>query len=97
MHCDNMKFKPNRYYCVIHKDFGWKYPFKCIIKTNVRVIEKPIRIWEIKVITICGETSNESSHRYCEGLTTQWYEEWCEILIEFKDKPSECEILACAL
>ena len=96
MHCDNMKFKPNRYYCVIHKDFGWKHPSKCIIKTNVCLKKEPIHIWEIKVITIC-DAPNDSSCRYHEGLATHWYEEWCEILIEFKNKPNECEILACVL
>lgn len=88
-------FKPNHYYCVIHRDFATAHPIKCLIKVGNKfdgVANKTS--WDIEVIMVFKKSHNISIRK---GTTTYWFEEWCEILKEFNHYPNESEILAFAL
>ena len=85
-------FKPNHYYVVIHRDFKIIRPIKCIIK--VYSGSQTGKSWEIKIIKII---ESDEENTFTEGLTTSWYEEWCEILAEFNRIPNESELLAYVL
>lgn len=79
-------FKPNHYYKVIHRDFAWWNPVKCVIKV-ISDCDDGME-WEVEIL----KTSD--SVRFHTGQITKWFHHWCFDIEEIKNKS---ELLAVVL